>query len=246
MRTIVFELCGENIQACTAARQGGASRIELCTALSEGGMTPSHGLIREAVRTSGLPVHVMIRPRAGDFVYSSAEFEVMREDIAHSKLIGAGGIVLGILCADDSVDVVRTQELVELARPLPVTFHRAFDRAASLETALEEIISTGCSRLLTSGGEHDVVRGAKSLAKLVKQAAGRIEIAVGGGLRLENAAAVARTTGASHFHGSLRRLATDSSRKGEALGHESDSFDSSRFLVDSSDVRTMIETLLSA
>jgi copper homeostasis protein len=247
MRTIVFELCAENIQACIAAREGGASRIELCTALSEGGMTPSHGLIREAVLRSGLPVHVLIRPRPGDFVYDTPEFEVMREDLAHANRMGASGIVLGILHADDSVDIARTRELVELARPLTVTFHRAFDQTSSLETALEDVIATGCSRLLTSGGERDVVSGAKSLAKLVKQAAGRIEIAVGGGLRLKNAAAVARTTGANHFHGSLRRLATSAARKDEPSGHgHSNPSNPGRFLVDSGDVRTMIQNLLNA
>lgn len=246
MRTIVFELCAENIQACIAAREGGASRIELCTALSEGGMTPSHGLIREAVLRSGLPVHVLIRPRSGDFVYDAAEFEVMREDIAHAKQIGASGIVLGILHADTSVDVVRTRELVESARPLTATFHRAFDQTSSLETALEDVIATGCSRLLTSGGERDVVSGAKSLAKLVEQAAGRIDIAVGGGLRLRNAASVARTTGASHFHGSLRHATSSSPRDDSSSHADSNASSPRRFLVDSSDIRTMIENLLNA
>lgn len=205
MRNIVFELCAESIDACLAARSGGANRIELCSALSEGGLTPSHGFIREAVTRSGLPIHILLRPRGGDFVYSDAEFDVMREDLQHLRLLGASGVVLGALRADGTVDVEHTRELVAIAGPLDVTFHRAFDEAASLDQALEDVIGTGCKRVLTSGGQRDVVSGAESLARLVRQAAGRIDIAVGGGLRLENAAAVARTTGAQHFHGSMRR-----------------------------------------
>ncbi len=244
MRKIVFELCAESIDACLAAREGGANRIELCTALSEGGLTPSHGLIREVVLRSGLPVHVLLRPRGGDFVYSDAEFDVMREDLEHAAQLGAKGVVLGLLRTDGTVDVERTRELVALAGPLDVTFNRAFDYTASLEQALEDVIATGCKRVLTSGGERDVVSGARSLARLVEQAAGRIEIAVGGGLRLKNAAAVARTTGAKHFHGSLRRLAASPMRY-EGPGMLEDAGDSTqtRFIVDIGDVRTMIENL---
>jgi len=205
MRKIVFELCAESIAGCIAARDGGADRIELCTGLSEDGLTPSHALITEAIRRSGLPVHVLLRPRGGDFVYSADEFALMRVDLLHAKELGAAGIVLGVLQADGRVDVERTKELVALAAPLQVTFHRAFDHAASLEAALEDVIATGCSRVLTSGGAAMVSSGATMLAKLVRQAAGRIEIAVGGGLRLEDAAMVAETTGAVHFHGSVRR-----------------------------------------
>lgn len=246
IRTIVFELCAENIQACLAARDGGASRIELCAALSEGGLTPSYGLIHEAVRRSGLPVHVLLRPRGGDFVYSQSEFDVICEDLRQAKLLGASGVVLGALQGDNTVDVRRTRELVAMASPLEVTFNRAFDHSASLEQALEDLIATGCGRVLTSGGERDVASGAKSLARLVEQAAGRIEIAVGGGLRLKNAAAVARMTGARHFHGSLRRHGSGPLPCNSTGGHsDAGCFGQPRFLVDSGDVRTMIENLVS-
>lgn len=247
MRKIVFELCAESIDACLAAREGGADRIELCSALSEGGLTPSHGLIREAVERSGLPVHVLLRPRGGGFAYTDAEFGVMREDLRHLRLLGTSGAVLGVLRSDSTVDVERTRELVEIAGPLEVTFNRAFDDAVSLERALEDVIAAGCKRVLTSGGERDVVSGGKSLARLVEQAAGRIEIAVGGGLRLKNAVAVARTTGARHFHGSIRRMVAGTMRSGGR-----DVFDDagpstlSQFMVDSGDVRTMIEKLSNA
>jgi copper homeostasis protein len=246
MRTIIFELCAESVDACLAAREGGANRIELCSALSEGGLTPSHGLIHEAVRRSGLPVHVLLRPRGGDFVYTAAEFDVMREDLKHMRLLGASGIVLGVLHRDSTIDVERTRELVALAGPLEVTFNRAFDLSAPLDLALEDVIATGCKRVLTSGGERDVLSGVQSLARLVKQAAGRIEIAVGGGLRLKNAAAVARATGAQHFHGSIRRVVEDSMRYDGPDVLEDTDFSIPRCVVDSSDVRTMIENLSNA
>ena len=205
MRDIVFELCAETIDACFAAQDGGADRIELCSSLSEGGITPSHGLAQAAIQESRVPVHVLIRPRGGDFVYSATETKVMAEDILHVKQMGAAGVVFGLLTHLGTVDLDRTRSLVELARPMCVTFHRAIDVTHSLSDALEEIISIGCDRVLTSGGERDVVAGAACIAELVQQSAGRIQVAAGGGLRLRNAASVARLTGATHFHGSMRR-----------------------------------------
>ncbi|MBB5062090.1 copper homeostasis protein CutC [Granulicella mallensis] len=248
MRKIVFELCAESIQACLAAREGGADRIELCSALSEGGLTPSHGLIRAAVLRSELPVHVLLRPRGGDFLYTEDEFNLMREDLSHARTLGATGFVLGILRADGTVDVERTRELVELAAPLEVTFHRAFDYTVSLEQALEDILGTGCRRILTSGGEPDVLAGAGKLAQLVQQAAGRIEIAVGGGLRIKDAIALARATGANHFHGSLRSSeASGMQHERNWVLEETDQFDgTSRFVVDVADVQAMIGNLRNA
>jgi copper homeostasis protein len=247
MRKIIFELCAESIQACLAARAGGADRIELCSALSEGGVTPSHGLTREAVLRSGLPVHVLLRPRSGDFLYTDDEFNLMREDLLHARAVGASGFVLGILRPDATVDMERTRELVNLAAPLEVTFHRAFDYTASLEQALEDVIATGCRRILTSGGEPDVLAGAERLAQLVKLAGGRVEIAAGGGLRIKDAATLARTTLASHFHGSLRRSeASEMQRERHWLLEDADQLDgASRFVVDAADVRAMIGSLRS-
>ena len=246
MRKIVFELCAETIDACLVAREGGADRIELCSALSEGGLTPSHGLLSFAVAESGLPVHVLIRPRGGDFVYSAAEIAVMRTDIEHAKSCGASGVVLGILRADATVDVESTRAMVDIARPMEVTFHRAFDVTSSLAQALEDVIASGCNRVLTSGGERDVVVGAHSLAALVKQAGDRIEIAVGGGLRIQNAASLSQTIRAQHFHGSLRRktsahtvsTADDAVDDSEALGFD--------YTVDAEEIRTMIDLLQNA
>lgn len=203
MGTIVFELCAETMQACLAARDGGADRIELCSALSEEGLTPSHGLLQEAIVQSGLPVHGLVRPRGGDFVYSAAEIAVMEWDILHMRQLGVAGVVLGLLKSDGTVDVEGTRRMVELAKPLKVTFHRAFDVTPSLEDALEDVIATGCDRVLTSGGRSDAMQGVEVLARLVAQAGDRIEVAVGGGLRLGNAAELVLRTGASSFHGSL-------------------------------------------
>jgi copper homeostasis protein len=205
MRHVIFEVCAETMEACLAAHTGGAARIELCSALSEGGLTPSHGFLREAVMQSGLPIHAMVRPRGGSFIYTAAEIEIMRQDILHMKSLGVAGVVLGVLHSDGSIDVAATRELVLVALPLQVTFHRAFDSAPSLSQALEDVIAAGCDRVLTSGGADDVSAGADSLAALVAQAAGRIEIAVGGGLRLADAARLANFIGAKHFHASLRQ-----------------------------------------
>ena len=238
---MIFELCAETIEACLAARDGGAHRIELCSGLSEGGITPSHGLIADAVERSGLPVHVLVRPRGGSFVYSTYEIDVMRGDILHAKELGAAGVVLGVLQADGRVDVSTTAALVQLARPLEVTFHRAFDATPSLQMALEDIVSTGADRVLTSGGQPNVVAGSVALAELVAQAGNRIEIAVGGGLRLQNAASLARATGARHFHGSLRRRLKQPASVTESAG---DSMPAGfRYVVDAEAVRQLIHCL---
>jgi copper homeostasis protein len=180
----VLEICAETLESCLAARDGGADRIELCSFLSVGGLTPSHGLLSIALAQSQLPIHVLVRPRPGDFVYSSTEFEIMIRDVEHAKALGAAGCVIGLLLPDGTVDVERTKELVALAGPLEVTFHRAFDHTRDLPAALEQVIACGCRRLLTSGGQPKVSEGAPTLAKLVEQAGGRIRIAAGGGVTL--------------------------------------------------------------
>jgi len=205
-RDVVFEVCAEDLESCVAAREGGADRIELCCALMEGGLTPSHALISASVAQRGLPIYTILRPRGGDFVYSDAEFALMQEDLEHARSLGVSGFVAGVLRPEGTVDGNRMRLLVEQATPLEVTFHRAFDAVANLEYALEDVIATGCRRLLTSGGAENVHIGAERLRRLGVQADERIAIAVGGGLRLETAAEVARVTGASQFHGSVRHL----------------------------------------
>jgi copper homeostasis protein len=201
-----FELCADSLDAALAAGRGGADRIELCVELGIGGVTPPLAMIEAAVRALAIPVHVLIRPRGGDFVYSGEEMVLLREQIEQSRRAGAAGVVAGVLLADGGVDTVRSRELVELARPLRFVFHRAFDETSTpLKETLEAVISTGADGLLTSGRAPNCIEGAETIGRLVRQAAGRIEILAGAGLKLENVAQVAARTGAPWLHGSLKR-----------------------------------------
>lgn len=150
-------------------------------------------------------MHVLIRPRAGDFAFSRDQFDLMRRQVEAVKGAGASGIATGILLPDGRVDIERTRALISLARPMDVTFHRAFDESADLRQALEDVIETGADSLLTSGGAADVLSGAETIRALAEQAAGRIPLIAGGGLRLENLAEVVRLSGVFCLHGSLSR-----------------------------------------
>lgn len=213
MTTLQLEICAETLQACVAAREGGADRIELCSDLVEGGVTPSHGLIRRAILEGKLPVHVMLRPRAGNFVYSAAEFDVICSDLQHAAQLGAAGVVCGILREDNTVHEARTAKLAKLAGPMEVTFHRAFDYAPNLEQALEDVIACGCGRVLTSGGKPSAGEGEDALAALAEQARGRIRIAAGGGITVPIAARLLARARVD-LHTSLRRrLVADADRE---------------------------------
>jgi copper homeostasis protein len=209
MMAFLFELCAETLQTAQAAELGGADRIELCERLDIGGVTPGEKLISDTIQALSIPVHVLIRPRGGDFIYSGTEFEQMKEQVQWVKQAGAAGVALGVLLADGRVDVDRSRELVKLARPMKVTFHRAFDRTPDMATALEAVIATGADCQLTSGGAPDVLSGAKQLKILVKQAGDRIQIMAGGGLRLASIVEVLEQTGLHCLHGSLTRRAGD-------------------------------------
>jgi copper homeostasis protein len=202
---VFFELCVESLEAGRAAEAGGADRIELCSELERGGITPSAALTIGKLHSLGIPVHVLIRPRDGDFCYSAEEFDRMRQQIEQSKRAGASGVALGVLLGDRRVDVERTRALVELARPMAVTFHRAFDETPDLNESLERVIETGADSLLTSGGAADVLSGAELIGNLRRQAGGRIQIIAGGGLRLESLVEVVRRAGIYSLHGSLTR-----------------------------------------
>lgn len=168
------------------AQTAGANRVELCAAMYDGGTTPSAGIIRMARKLLSIELYVMIRPRGGDFLYSGQEFELMKEEIRHVKESGADGVVLGILKADGMVDVERTRELVELAAPLKVTFHRAIDMTRDLNEALEDVIRAGCYRVLTSGGRNTVAEGLEQIRALTKRAAGRVQVMAGSGVNAAN------------------------------------------------------------
>jgi copper homeostasis protein len=204
MNTVLVEVCVDSIHSAVAAERGGAARVELCSGLIEGGITPSAGLIEITRGNVFLPLHVMIRPRGGDFFYDSDEFETMQRDIAAAKQLGADGVVFGILDVNANVDVVRTRQLVNLARPLAVTFHRAFDMTEDLLRALEDVCATGVDRLLTSGGEQTSLQGQATIAQLVKQARGRVVVMPGSGIKPENARSLVEQTGAREIHVGLR------------------------------------------
>jgi copper homeostasis protein len=199
MRPLV-EVCIEGVDDLLAAQQGGADRVELCASLLEGGITPSLGVVRQAVRLARVPVHVMVRPRGGDFLYSDVEFASMLEDVAVFRKSGVAGVVFGCLAPDGTVDETRTAALVKAARPLSTTFHRAFDMTPDPAAALEALIRCGCNRVLTSGQRPDAIAGTAILKGLVAQAGDRIIVLGCGELRPETIARVRCETGLAELH----------------------------------------------
>jgi len=197
--TILIEVCVDSVESAVAAEQGGADRVELCDNLLEGGTTPSAGAIAVARRTLGIKLHVMIRPRGGDFCYSAIELEMMRHDIQVAKELGADGVVFGLLTPEGDVDIAPTRELLALARPLSVTFHRAFDVARDPYAALDSLIALGVDRVLTTGQEPSVLEGMELVADLVRYAQGRIIVMPGSGAERRMGQLV-RATGANEFH----------------------------------------------
>ena len=202
-RKCLLEISVEALESALAAERGGADRIELCRNLSVGGVTPDADLLRAVRAQVRIPIFSMVRPRAGDFVYSSAEFAEMKRSVVGAKEAGMDGVVLGVLTKEHRVDVKRTRELAELAKPLPVTYHRAFDEAADLHQALEEVIQSGAKRILTSGGAKSALEGAATLAELIEAAGKRIVIVPGAGISSVNIAELARRTRAREFHSGL-------------------------------------------
>jgi copper homeostasis protein len=200
----IIEIATTDFTTTKSAVEGGADRIELCTALSEGGITPSYGLVKQCREAFDVALFPIIRPRPGDFLYTTEEFELMRKDILFCKNAGCDGVVIGLLNKDGSIDVQRTEQMVELAYPLDVTFHRAFDRCKDPFKAMEQLVETGCQRILTSGQQPTAPEGVDLIAQLVKQADDRIIIMPGSGVRAENIKMIAGKTGAVEFHSSLK------------------------------------------
>jgi copper homeostasis protein len=200
----LLEICVESLDRAAAAERGGADRIELCADLAVDGITPSVALMHKVRHDVRIPIHVLIRPRAGDFCYSKAEFEKMKREIDVAKDLGMDGIVLGILDNDNQIDQKRTSVLIRRADPLPVTFHRAFDLCRNLPDSLQLVIETGAKRVLTSGGKSRATAGLESLAELVMIAKKRILIMPGGGVRAHNIERILRKSRAPEVHSSLR------------------------------------------
>ncbi len=237
-----LEICVDSLESAVAAANGGAERIELCSALSEGGITPSAGLIHAVRAAVGIRLFIIIRPRGGNFVYSDLELDVMRRDICEAKARNVDGVVLGVLTPENTVDKTRTMELIQLARPLQVTFHRAFDVCPDMDGALEDVIACGADRLLTSGGKTDAVMGMNAIAALQRKAGNRIRIMAGGGIRISNVRHVALRTGIREIHTSLstqvRSTAYDGGAEVAALHGGF-----TRFLVRENDVRAFRSAL---
>ena len=199
-REILVEVCVDSIDGAVTAEAGGAQRVELCAALREGGLTPSAGTIAVTRRRLTVDVHVMIRPRGGDFLYSEAEFASMRRDVEMAKHLDVNGVVFGLLTPDGSVDMEQTEQLTEQARPMSVTFHRAFDMARDPTRSLETLIELGIDRVLTSGQEAVASEGSDLLRELVAQAGDRIVVIPGGGIAEQSLPRILNTTGAREIH----------------------------------------------
>lgn len=192
-----------SLEAARAAAAGGAQRLELCTDLAHGGTTPDMQLLRECRARLSIPIFVLVRPRAGDFVYSGAEQRLMLEQIQQAKDAGAQGIVTGALSADHEIDQRSTTALLAAARPLPVTFHRAFDACHDFGASLDQLIQLGIPRVLTSGGARTAAEGAEQIGQLVERAQGRIEILAGGGVAASNVARLVSVSGVREIHFSV-------------------------------------------
>jgi copper homeostasis protein len=241
-----LEICVDSVQSAIVAQEAGASRVELCDNLSEGGITPGFGTIVSARKNLDIALNVLIRPRAGDFLYNRLEFDIMRRDVDICGECGADGIVTGLLRSDGRIDVERTCELVELAHPMPVTFHRAFDMCSDPVEGLEDIIASGAVRLLTSGQKNIAVEGLALLTDMVKQSGQRIIIMPGSGINETNIEAIAKITGASEFHLSARKVIESSMtyRKGGiTMGNISGYNEFTRKVADPDKIKNIIRIL---
>ena len=246
MAAAVLEICVDSLESALAAQAGGAQRIELCTALAEGGLTPSLGLLRAVRARISIGVNVMIRPRGGDFLYSEEEVAIMRTDIALAAEAGADGVVLGLLTENSDVDRERTRALIELARPMKVTFHRALDMTRDPEAALEDIIVAGADRVLTSGAEPTALLGRHRLQALVRAGGDRIKVMAGGGIRPGNVQQIARESGVCEFHAALRHAVPSPVQNQVRTMHLGDAAldEYVRYIVRPADVRSLREAML--
>lgn len=200
-----FELCAYSVDACRVAARLGVDRVELCASPAEGGVTPSLATIERVAAIPNLDLSVMIRPRGGDFLYSDEEFQTMLQDIAYARKAGATGVVFGILTADGKVDVERTRALVEASKGMETTFHRAVDMTEDYAQAVEDVIATGCTRILTSGGYDKAIDGIDNIRRAVELSRGRIEIMAGSGVVAKNAEEL-KGAGVDALHFSAKKM----------------------------------------
>ena len=241
-----LEICVDSVESAINAEVAGANRIELCDNLLEGGTTPGYGTIISARNNLNIDINVLIRPRGGDFLYTDIEYDIMRRDIELCGEAGVNGIVIGILMSDGSIDLERTAKLVELAHPMSVTFHRAFDMCSNPMTALEEIIASGASRLLTSGQKNKAIEGSELIKKLVEKGGDRIIIMPGSGINESNISDIARQTGAKEFHLTGRKIIKSEMvfrKDGITMGGISGFPEFSRKVADTDVIRSIISHL---
>lgn len=189
---MLLEICASNYQSALNAQKAGAHRIELCSELGTGGITPSYGLLKKVMEELTIPVMVLIRPRSGNFIYSNADFDIMKRDIELCKELGCAGIVSGVLTADFKIDIRRTSDLIELARPLPFTFHRAFDHITNPEQAVVDLVNLGAKRILTSGQHSKAIDGIENLKRYQEIAGNELIIIPGGGINAGNCSVFAK------------------------------------------------------
>jgi len=234
-----LEICCFNLQSALIAQHGGAHRVELCADAGVGGTTQSFGIIKTAREKLQIQLYPIIRPRGGDFLFSNEEFEIMMTDVAFCKQIGCDGVVIGMLNEDGTIDKKRCAKLVQLAYPLGVTFHRAFDWSVNPQQALEDIIDIGCERILTSGQQPTAIEGAELIAQLIQQANNRIIIMPGSGVRAANIIELAKKTSAQEFHTSAR---THSLSNMQYI-NPSMKDDMSLIIPDENEIKNMIELL---
>ena len=242
----ILEICAGSVESAIAARDGGAKRIELCATLEVGGVTPSAGVIAEARKVEDLVLNVIIRPRGGDFLYNEYEVACMEEDIRTCKRLGADGVVIGALTAEGDIDKAVCKRLIEAADSMSVTFHRAFDMCRNPHEALEELISLGCDRVLTSGQAPTAEAGIPLLKQLVEQAVGRIIIMPGCGVNSKNAAMILQTTEATEIHASARKSVGSGMvfrHSGVSMGNP-DSDEYARKETDVNEVRAIVNNIL--
>ncbi|MDQ6887087.1 MAG: copper homeostasis protein CutC [Gemmatimonadota bacterium] len=216
--SILVEACIDSVASALAAERGGAGRLELCASLTDGGTTPSAGMISAVKARVTLPLFVIVRPRGGGFEHSEDELDVMRREISVARELGADGIVAGALRPDGRVQVEVTRSLVEMAAPLPVTFHRAFDQTPDRVAALEDLVRCGVQRVLTSGGAATALEGRHELASLVARSAGRIGVMAGGGIREETVQEIVRRSGVREIHVRGARVVRSSDGEGGGEG----------------------------
>lgn len=238
--SILIEVCIDSVESAVAAEAGGADRVELCCDLEKGGLTPGRRLMAAVRERVKIGLQVMIRPRAGNFVYSESEYQAMTRDIESARQQGADGIVLGILTEAARVDVAKSRQLIELARPLKATFHRAFDMTPELPVALEDVIACGADRLLTSGGQRTAEEGIPVISRLVSLAGDRLVIMAGSGISEHNAARIIREARVREIHGTFRDSHATALDPDMTPLHKTSGFGKRRGVVSATNIRKII------